>query len=46
MPFDNPVNIQLPMIEAVTSYFLDEAECPCSPADGLRVMEIIDKFTA
>ena len=45
LAFDNPVNIQLPMIEAVTSYFLGEAECPCSTADGLRVMEIIDRFT-
>lgn len=44
--FDNPVNIQLPMIEAVTSYFLGEADCPCSTADGLKVMEIIDKFTS
>ncbi len=45
MPFDNPVNIQQPMIEAVTSYFLGEAVCPCAPADGLRVMKMIDKFT-
>ena len=46
LPFDNPVNIQLPMIEAVTSYFLGEAECPCATADGLQVMEIIDRFTS
>lgn len=45
LPFDNPVNIQLPMIEAVTSYFLGKGECPCSSADGLQVMEIIDRFT-
>ncbi|MEJ2134416.1 MAG: Gfo/Idh/MocA family oxidoreductase [Desulfofustis sp.] len=45
MKFDNPVNIQLPMIEAVTNYFLGEADCPCSTADGLLVMEIIDSFT-
>jgi predicted dehydrogenase len=45
LPFENPVNIQLPMIEAVTSYFLGEAGCPCSSADGLQVMEIIDRFT-
>jgi len=45
-PFDNPVNIQLPMIEAVTNYFLGRQDCPCSTADGLQVMEIIDNFTS
>ncbi|MEJ2057908.1 MAG: Gfo/Idh/MocA family oxidoreductase [Desulfofustis sp.] len=43
--FANPPNIQLPMVEAVTSYFLGQGECPCPPADGLQVMEIIDSFT-
>lgn len=45
IPFENPPNIQLPMVEAVTRYFLGEGECPCSTSDGLKVMEIIDKFT-
>ncbi len=43
--FTNPVNIQQPMIEKVSRYFLDEGPCPCSTTDGLRVMEIIDRFT-
>jgi len=46
IPFTNPPNIQQPMIEQVTGYFLNKAPCPCSTTDGLRVMEIIDRFTA
>ena len=46
LPFDNPVNIQLPMVAAVTNYFLGQQDCPCSTADGLQVMELIDKFTS
>ncbi len=45
IPFSNPPNIQQPMIERVSSYFLGEVVCPCSTADGLQVMEIIDRFT-
>jgi 1,5-anhydro-D-fructose reductase (1,5-anhydro-D-mannitol-forming) len=45
IPFSNPVNIQQPMIERVSRYFLDQIPCPCSTTDGLRVMEIIDRFT-
>jgi predicted dehydrogenase len=45
IPFANPANIQLPMIEAATRYFLGRGECPCPPADGLQVMEMIDAFT-
>ena len=43
--FTNPANIQLPMIEQVSRYFLGEIPCPCSTGDGLRVMEIIDAFS-
>ena len=43
--FDNPPNIQQPMIEEATRYFLGLRDCPCSTADGLQVMEIIDRFT-
>lgn len=43
--FTNPENIQQPMIEEVSRYFLGERDCPCSTEDGLQVMEIIDKFT-
>ena len=45
IPFTNPVNIQQPMIEQVSRYFLGEIPCPCSSSDGLRVMEIIDAFS-
>ena len=45
IPFTNPVNIQQPMIEQVSRYFLGEIPCPCSSADGLMVMEIIDAFS-
>lgn len=45
IPFTNPVNIQLPMIEQVSRYFLGEGPCPCPSSDGLRVMEIIDAFS-
>ncbi len=45
IPFVNPLNIQQPMIEAVTGYFLGQGDCPCSTFDGLKVMEMIDRFT-
>lgn len=45
IPFANPVNIQLPMVEAVTNYFLGQGINPCPAIDGLQVMEIIDSFT-
>jgi len=44
-PFTNPPHIQQPMVEQVIRYFQGEASCPCSTADGLRVMEIIERFT-
>lgn len=43
--FQMPENIQLPMIERVVSYFMDEGENPCSGEDGLKVTEIMDAFT-
>ena len=46
MAFENPANIQLPMIEEVTTYFLGRGDCPCPSTDGLQVMEIIDRFTS
>ncbi len=45
LSFENPVNIQLPMIEQVSRYFLGEIPCPCPTTDGLMVMEIIDAFS-
>lgn len=45
IPCTNPPNIQQPMIEQVSRYFLGKTECPCSTTDGLEVMKIIDRFT-
>lgn len=45
IPIENPENIQLPMIQAVTNYFLGQGDNPCPTADGMQVMQIIDKFT-
>lgn len=44
--FSNPKNIQLPLIDRVVKHFSGEGENPCTGQDGLRVMEIMDKFTA
>jgi predicted dehydrogenase len=44
--FSNPENIQLPLIDRVVKYFSGAGENPCTGQDGLKVMEIIDKFTA
>ncbi len=38
-------HVQQPMIEKVVSYFLGKAQNPCSAADGLQVMTIMDAFT-
>ena len=44
--FSNPENIQFPMIEKVVKYFSGEGDNPCTGKDGLKVMEIMDTFTA
>jgi predicted dehydrogenase len=42
----NPVpHVQQPMIEKVAAHFRGEGPNPCPGADGLTVMEMIDKFT-
>ncbi len=41
----NPENVQLPHIEKVVKYFRGEGENPCTGEDGVKVMEIIDRFT-
>ncbi|SHH78426.1 Predicted dehydrogenase [Chryseolinea serpens] len=43
MPMEFPVNIQLPMIEAVTKYFRGDGPNPCSLEDALVSMRIMDK---
>lgn len=43
--FKNPENIQLPMIEKTVNFFLGKGENPCTAAEGLRVMNCLDRFT-
>jgi predicted dehydrogenase len=43
--FDPLHHVQQPMIEQVVNYFLDEGPNPCSAADGVEVMKLIDSFT-
>ena len=43
--FDNPKNIQLPLIDKVVQYFSGQEPNPCSGEEGLQVIEIMDKFT-
>ena len=43
MPMEFPVNIQLPMIEAVTKYFRGEGANPCSLEEALVSMRIMDR---
>jgi hypothetical protein len=33
------------MIEKVVDYFLDKGANPCSAEEGVKVMEMIDRFT-
>ena len=39
--FENPENIQLPMIERVNHYFLGKGANPCSAEEGMRVTEML-----
>lgn len=38
-------HVQQPMIEKIVDYFLDKQPNPCSGETGLKVMELIDRFT-
>jgi predicted dehydrogenase len=42
--FDKLQHVQQPMIEKVVDYFLDKGDNPCSAEDGVKVMEMIEKF--
>lgn len=44
--FTNPENVQLPMIQRVTDYFLGEGENPCSGRDATEIIQLIDSITA
>jgi predicted dehydrogenase len=42
--FEPLQHVQQPMIGKVVEYFLDEGPNPCSGEEGVKVMELIDKF--
>lgn len=44
--FDSIAHVQQPMIEDVVNYFIgNRSDNPCSTANGVTVMQIMDKFT-
>ena len=43
--FDPIPHVEQPMIEQVCRYFLNEGENPCSAAEALLTMQVIDRFT-
>lgn len=43
--FENPENIQLPMIDQVNQYFLGKGQNPCSAEEGSQVMEMLQMIT-
>lgn len=42
--FDPPQHIQQPMIEKIVQYFLGNAENPCSAANAIQSMEMMEQF--
>lgn len=44
--FESMQHVQLPMIEKVVEYFLDQHENPCSAEDGVVVMKMLDAFVS
>lgn len=42
--FQAPQHIQLPMIENIVQYFLGNADNPCSAADAIQSMEMMEQF--
>jgi predicted dehydrogenase len=44
--FEHLQHVQQPMIEQVVNYFLDKGPNPCSGADALIVMKMMDKIVA
>jgi len=42
---DYPMHVQEPFIEQVVSYFRGEGPNPCSAAEGVEVLRLIDTFT-
>ena len=42
--FQHPAHIQQPMIEKVVNYFLGEGDNPCSAADAIESMKVMERF--
>ncbi len=42
--FDKLQHVQQPMIEKVVDYFLDKSSNPCSAEEGVKIMEMMDRF--
>ena len=42
--FQHPAHIQQPMIEKVVQYFLGNGENPCSAADAIESMKVMENF--
>ncbi len=42
--FEPPQHIQQPMIEKIVQYFLGNADNPCSAADAIQSMEMMEQF--
>mgnify|MGYP000713548494 CR=1 FL=1 len=43
--FENPVNIQQPLIQETVNYFLGKRNNPCAVEDGALVISIMEEFT-
>lgn len=43
--FENPVNIQQPMIQETINYFLGKRSNPCPVKDGVLITNLIEEFT-
>lgn len=46
LKFEALQHVEQPMIEKVVSYFLDQAENPCSAEEAIKTMELLDGFTS
>jgi predicted dehydrogenase len=46
IPFEAPMHVQQPMIEAVVKYFLGIGPNPCSANEGAIVMKMMDEMSA
>ena len=42
--FEPPAHIQQPMIEKIVNYFLDKAPNPCSAAEAIKSMRVMEAF--